>query len=712
MTSEHALQTPEFTLRSYHPVVTRLLRLLILLRVGSSPALASDPGSPSPPEIRQELSGQAGKTALRDWRSLPSQKQSGAKITREGPARPGTQNPSLHLRYVLGAPAPIPDPLDSTHEIGLQLNLHGLDASHFDHLELWVRGDAAAGFNPELAIQFRRPDPVTQGMEQTGSYTLKHLSVTWQRFNIPLRVMTGIRDWRNLSSLVILPQAYGAHHRKSGYYMAGLALTRTGQPGPGADDPLVAQNKQRWEDAHGGKVATRPLLKARLAGWPSVIQIKGASLPRDDRSFLLRLAQDTWRGVDALTDRAHGVPLDRLEFQPGSLAAESTRIGDYTNITNIGLHLLAITAAHELSLIDRKQALQRLTLTLETLARLERHQGFFYNYYNTTTLERTSHFISFVDSSWLTAGLIVLRQAFPELASRCSQLIKQGDYRFFHDPARQLMSQGYLTHLAVRSPYHYGMLYTEARLGSLIAIGKGDVPRDHWFHMARTLPPSMPWQTGQPLDRVPVTAGGYRWMGGHYRWEETDFVPSWGGSLFEALMPTLVLDEIRHAPESLGHNDQVHSLIHRRMALEKLHYPVWGMSPSSTPGSQTYSEYGVRPLGVAGYPSGVVTPHAAALALYTDPESAIKNLRRLAEDFALYGDFGFYDAVNPLTGEISMNYLCLNQAMILIALANHLTHGAVQKHFAADPIIRNILPLLRIERFAHSGEMAFRQSPP
>jgi hypothetical protein len=104
-------------------------------------------------------------------------------------------------------------------------------------------------------------------------------------------------------------------------------------------------------------------------------------------------------------------------------------------------------------------------------------------------------------------------------------------------------------------------------------------------------------------------------------------------------------------------------------------------------------------MGIAGYKPGVVTAHAAALALMTEPAEATKNLRKLAQDFKAYGDFGLYDAVNPVSREVSWNYLCLNQAMILVALANHLADHAVQKHFAADPIVQHVLPLLKIEQF-------------
>ncbi|MBK8182645.1 MAG: hypothetical protein IPK63_06935 [Candidatus Competibacteraceae bacterium] len=130
-----------------------------------------------------------------------------------------------------------------------------------------------------------------------------------------------------------------------------------------------------------------------------------------------------------------------------------------------------------------------------------------------------------------------------------------------------------------------------------------------------------------------------------------------------------------------------------------MEYPVWGLSPSSTPAGDGYGEYGVRLLGALGYRAGAVTPHAAALALLTEPAAATANLRQLAERYPLYGDFGFYDAVDPRTGQVARNYLALDQSMILIALANHLRDGVIQKYFAADPIIQSVLPLLSQERF-------------
>src|SRR5439155_93416 len=111
---------------------------------------------------------------------------------------------------------------------------------------------------------------------------------------------------------------------------------------------------------------------------------------------------------------------------------------------------------------------------------------------------------------------------------------------------------------------------------------------------------------------------GQAFFGGHYVVDDVAFVPSWGGSMFEALMPTLVLDELALAPRSLGANDRAHVAVQERA----LTGGVWGASPSLRPDGRGYGEYGVHALGMLGYGPGAVTPHAAALAVAVDPAAA------------------------------------------------------------------------------------------
>jgi hypothetical protein len=468
---------------------------------------------------------------------------------------------------------------------------------------------------------------------------------------------------------------------------------------PVTGESVVARKKKAWERALGGEAAAIAHIQARLAGWPQRLLVERESLPSTDHAFALRLAHDTWRGLEALSDRENGLPMDNVSFAPGSVAVPPARIGDYTSGTNIGMRLTAIVAAHELQLLSRAAAAEKIRRVLDTVQRLETYRGFLFNFYDTTSLERTSNFVSFVDSSWLTAGLMVVRTALPELADLCTRLIAATDFDFFYNRSTQKISHGYYVQSGTRSPYEYGMLYTEARLGSLIAIGKGDVPQAQWFAMLRALPAACGGQLLPPQHARTKLVDGYPVAAGYYEWQGRRYVPSWGGSMFEALMPALLLDEQRYAPKSLGANDAVHAEVQRLYADAELAYPVWGLSPSATPAGEGYGEYGVQVLGVRGYPAGAVTPHASALALTVTPEAALANLRALAQRYAIYGDYGFYDSVDPVSGVVAYKYLTLDQSMLFIALANYLNDRCIQKLFAADPIAQKVLAMIGKEDF-------------
>jgi hypothetical protein len=464
-------------------------------------------------------------------------------------------------------------------------------------------------------------------------------------------------------------------------------------------DVDLAPKKRKWEESVGGRAAAKLRIQARLAGWPSQLHVDRATLPAEDEAFLWQLARDTWRGLHAFTDRESGLPIDHVRLL-GSVEPDDAEIGDYTTTSSIGLHIAASVAAHELGFLSHEDLVALLRRELATLERLETWRGFHYNFYDTTSLERTSHFVSFVDSAWLAAGLMVLRQAVPELAPVATRLIEERDYGVFWDPIHQQMSHGFFVDARGRSPYHYATLYTEARAGSLIAIGKGDVPESHWFHMLRTFPPDCDWQSQPPKNRRAKRVRGHDFTGGWYEWDGLRFVPSWGGSMFEALMPTLFVDERRYAPRSLGKNAEVHVEVQRRWTKQVLGWSVWGLSPAVAPGTDGYREYGVPVLGTSkSYHDAAVTPHAVALALLVAPEEATKTLRELSRRYDLYGAFGLYDSVDPATGEVATAYLSLDQGMLFLALANHLKGGLVQDLFAADPIAQRALPILADEDF-------------
>ena len=638
------------------------------------------------PPLPNSLGGHAGT-----WNLDPTDAKSGCEYALDSQTRHGNKGNSLRIDYRLNP--------DKSSQNGFWMSLNGLDARDYDHLELWIKGDPEHGYAQSLRLEVKQPKPGSPGQMLQGSYVIHGITGQWQRFRIPLNLLTGIETWKDLDTL-----GFGFHSRREKVaqgtlFIDDIAFVKTGNPGPSVRDKVPAPMKRAWEQAHGGEIASHPFVIQRLAGWPTNLLADKSTFPQDDRDFLMRIARDTWTGIDSFCDREHRLPLDSVSFGTNSVDPSESRAGDYLNVTDIGIYLLSVTAACDLGLITRDQALGRLRQTLDSVESLESYEGFLYNYYDTTTRERTSNFISFVDSAWLTSGLMVVRQAFPELDPRCTKLIDRANYKFFYDDVDQVMNHGFFVNMDSRAEYTYGLLYTESRAGSLIAIGKGDVPEEHWFRLQRTFPADATWQSLPPHERNAKIVRGFETTGGWYEWDGLRYVPSWGGSLFEALMPTVIIDEKQFGPDNVGTNDVIHAIIQRRYALETLKYPVWGMSPCSTTSKDGYAEYGVKVLGIRGYGPGVVTPHVTALALYVTPAEAIANLRQLIERYDIYGAYGFYDAVDPVSGEVAHKYLVLDQGMIFLAIANYLGDQCVQRHFAADPIAQKALPILKDENF-------------
>jgi len=95
-----------------------------------------------------------------------------------------------------------------------------------------------------------------------------------------------------------------------------------------------------------------------------------------------------------------------------------------------------------------------------------------------------------------------------------------------------------------------------------------------------------------------------------------------------------------------------------------------------------------------------VTPHASFLALDVDPQDAFANIQALRSRYNIYDRYGFFDAVNPVTGQVGHRYLVLDQSMIMAALDNALRGRAMQQHFAPDPVIAAARPYLSEESFS------------
>jgi hypothetical protein len=443
-------------------------------------------------------------------------------------------------------------------------------------------------------------------------------------------------------------------------------------------------------------------------------------------------ARATWRSFVELVEPSSGLP---AYYIGGDLRAETR--ARYTSPTNIAMYLWAIVAARDLELISEREAAQRSARVLESLARLERHDasGQFYNWYDVGTLARLTRwpeaahgpvypFASSVDNGWLASALVLVANALPSLHVRAGSLVSSMDFGSYYDADARgggpgLLRGGFwrrgeeppgsdglprgdygrMGETVVYTAHHYGAFNTETRIASYLGIALGQLPREHYFAPWRTYPEAAHWpQRARPVGAwrryldVEVFEGAY--VVGDQR-----LVPSWGGSMFEALMPTLVVPEARWGAHSwaVTHPRYVQAQIDFGLA----HYGYWGFSPASDPDGG-YREYGVPALAMepSGYAAGgVVTPHAAFLALAIAPAAALANLAALRRDFPnVYGAGGFKDSVNVVTGRVSERYLALDQGMVMAALGNQLLPGGLHAYLARtlQPALE---PLMALEEF-------------
>jgi hypothetical protein len=472
-------------------------------------------------------------------------------------------------------------------------------------------------------------------------------------------------------------------------------------------------------------------------------------VPPDQRMALMQIARDTWGFYAADVDPKTHLPMDNFG---------ANGKGTYTSAANIGVYLWAVVAANDLGLVSRPQARSLIEATLTELQGLSSYKGFLYQWYDTTTgatirnpgdincsadtppTEDNCTFVSAVDNGWYASGLIVVRQAMPELADLVNGLMRRMDFSIFYDngvetscnvnaagqPTGQMFG-GYYVGFGPAG-YHNGAFYSDPRIAVYIGMGLGQMPGNVWWRSWRALPPPAPY------DNCAATDPNFSWegqwpMGGYWQnyadpqshqvfhvWEghytypgtELNFVPTWAGGMFEGLMANEVVPETSWGPRSFGLNDLRTAQVQIKYATEKLHYPVWGMSPSSTADDTgNYGGFGVEGLLFPYFGFGadsttpnlglsqcfacasedVVTPHTSFLALDVLPQEAFENIRSLRSRYpGVYGGYGFFDAVNPATGSVGHRYLVLDQSMIMAALDNALNDRAMQRHFARDPV--------------------------
>jgi len=263
-----------------------------------------------------------------------------------------------------------------------------------------------------------------------------------------------------------------------------------------------------------------------------------------------------------------------------------------------------------------------------------------------------------------------LAERLAALAERAQTLVAGMDFTFLFDSARKLFSIGYRVSDGTLDPGRYDLLASEARLTSFLTIARGDVPVSHWFRLGRALTPV----------------------------ESDSVLVSWSGSMFEYLMPALVMRV--PAGSLLAQTGEL--VVARQISYGAERGVPWGVSESSynvrdLEMTYQYSNFGVPGLGLRfGLVDDVViAPYATGLAAMIDPSAAVQNFLRLEEAGAL-GAYGFYEALDYTaqrrpegTGvAIVRTYMAHHQGMVIVAIANVLHDGAMRARFHAEPIVQ------------------------
>ncbi len=570
-------------------------------------------------------------------------------------------------------------------------------------------------------------------------------------------------------------------------------------------------------------------LAAPFIAWkisqPSAAKV--VELANRDLVFLRKIARKTWAFFERfVTVEDNWLPPDNMQEDPGPIIAHRT------SPTNIGLALLSNLTAYDFGYSTMGQMLARTGLTFETLGKMERQFGHFYNWYDTRNLQPLPpRYISTVDSGNLAGHLLTLRAGLVELQrqpiishrvfdgfmdtlliladnsplpqqpliAKLINLVKAAcnakpntlkevldflnpifkgsevideqfdalldteagfwaqaftrqtasvydelmylapwlkeplatanrgfeqiptleqlancalsdaqdealslaqdrareridtiatlaaqstefatmDYQFLYDPNRHLLAIGYNVDDFRRDASFYDLLASEARLCNFIAIAQGQLPQESWFALGRLRTST----EGEPT------------------------LVSWSGSMFEYLMPLLVMPNY----ENSLLDQTCRAAVARQIAYGRQRGLPWGISESGYNTVDAALNYQYHAFGVPGLglkrglsEDTVIAPYATVMALMVNPEAACDNLRRLA-GIGLEGRYGFYEAMDYTparlnrgqTNALVCSFMVHHQGMSLLSLAYLLLNQPMQARFKSDPALQATLLLLQ-----------------
>ncbi len=361
---------------------------------------------------------------------------------------------------------------------------------------------------------------------------------------------------------------------------------------------------------------------------------------------------------------------------------EDGRVDLRVSPTNLGLLLNSRIAAVHLGLLRLEEFAFATRQTLDRVTAMRKYRGHLFNWYDIASLKPLApEFVSTVDSGNLAASLWTLKQAalafagepqgkrgltaglsaeLQQIAEVCDALVREMDFGFLFNPRKKVLSVGYCVASGLMERSTYNLLASESRIATFVAIAKGDIPQECWFH----------------LGRAHTLVGGER------------VLLSWTGTMFEYLMPALWM---RSYPDTIM-DQTIRAVVRVQREYGRRKGVPWGISEAVCLG-RTEDEWGYAPFGIptlamesSHAKSLVISPYSSFLATCVEPAWAADNLRRMQE-FGWLGRYGFYESIDysQAGGEAMRMWMPHHQGMSLLAIVNLLFDGTFQQYFHAEP---------------------------
>jgi cyclic beta-1,2-glucan synthetase len=279
--------------------------------------------------------------------------------------------------------------------------------------------------------------------------------------------------------------------------------------------------------------------------------------------------------------------------------------------------------------------------------------------------------------AYADANSAALLTKFAQILTRAEQYVNEMDFRFLYHSQRRVFHIGFNLDVGQLDQNYYDLLASEARIASIIAIAKGEVPQSHWL------------QLGRPVTRV---EGSYVLL-------------SWSGTMFEYLMPPLFL---RSYPGTLLADSTRGAVLHQ-IAYGRTKGVPWGISESGFYRFDTDQNYQYRAFGVPGlgFKRGlgddlVIAPYASLMAIRYNAQAVVRNLTRLIER-DIIGLYGVYESIDYTTERLPLDeasalvseYMAHHQGMILMAMVNFFHDDIMVRRMHSDPRIQSVELLLQ-----------------